>query len=131
MPKNYPRQTVAVASEYQECRTFWDWIQTQAHIRDYAFHIANEGKRTPRYGHLLKLIGLRAGLPDYVIVKKNALYGSLWLEVKRKSKSVTSLAQNNCIALLRNSGHYAAIVYGADEAIAITKRYFENDPALC
>lgn len=116
-----------IASEYQESRTFWDWIQLQAHIRPYAFHLVNEGKRSPRYGHQLKLIGMRPGLPDYVIVKNNPVYGSLWLEMKRSLRSSTSGYQKEIIALLRNSGHYAKVCFGADDAIATTQAYFANE----
>jgi hypothetical protein len=124
------RRKLPVATEYQECRTYWDWIQHQPKIRDYAFKLVNEGKRSPVTGKLLKLIGFRPGLPDYVILKRNAVYASLWLEVKRTQRSRTSEAQHAIVALLRSQGHYAALAYGADMAIDLTIRYFNDDLAL-
>lgn len=67
-------------------------------------------------------LGLRAGLPDLVIVLP--LKGLLWIEMKRKRGGVVSDAQHDwhdTLDLL--PGNAAHICYGAGDAITVIESY--------
>lgn len=110
-------------TEYQECRAFWDLAQYHPILRDYLIHIANEGKRSLYFGKQLKSIGLRKGIPDYVLAYPSGSYHSLWFDVKRKGTFGHRVDQDRWIERLKLAGNYAAYAYGADEAYQLCLDY--------
>lgn len=97
---------------------------------DYAgieiVHVANEGKRSARYGAELRRLGLRKGFPDLFIPKARKGFHGLFLELKRDPKSRPTQEQKTWIEKLNASGYFAKVCYGADEAIGVIKKYFEE-----
>jgi len=72
-----------------------------------------------------KRIGLRAGLPDLLIIIKNKL---VFIEMKRQKGSTTSYEQKEWIKALNNISPSieAHICYGASEAIDLIKLIFKK-----
>lgn len=89
-------------------------------------HIANEGKRSARYGAELKRLGLRKGFPDLFIPEAKKGFHGLFLELKRDIKSKPTKAQLEWIAKLNAAGYYAKVCYGADAAIKEIQKYFKE-----
>ena len=80
------------------------------------YHIANEGKRTRYTGSLLRLLGMRKGVPDLCIPLPRGKYHGFYIEMKSEAGKVTK-EQTKWLKLLKNNGYATAICYGADEAI--------------
>lgn len=89
-------------------------------------HIANEGKRSARYGAELKRLGLRKGFPDLFISEARKGFYGLFLELKRDVKSKPTKEQLEWIAKLNAAGYYATVCYGGDAAIREIKTYFKE-----
>ena len=89
-------------------------------------HIANEGKRTARYGAELKRMGMRKGFPDmFILYAKNGFHG-LFIELKKDVTSKPTKEQVQWISKLNAAGYYATVCYGADAAIREIKKYFKE-----
>lgn len=117
-----------ICSEYQECKAYYAWAQHHPVLREYLYKIVNEGKRSIREGFFLKMIGLRAGLPDYHLPVPNNSYHGFWLEMKRRDQKNKKKheEQLNWLDKLRKIGHYACYAYGWEEAARITEDYLNN-----
>jgi hypothetical protein len=113
-------------TEYRECRLFWQWAQLHPILRENLIHIVNEGRRSVQAGKRLQMIGLRKGVPDYVLPVKSGEHGALWIEMKRKRGGVVSPEQDAWINRLNAGGHLACVCYGFDEAREITEQYLRN-----
>jgi hypothetical protein len=115
-----------LATEYEECKLYYDWTQTMPALKDNVAKITNEGKRSLRIGHLLVSIGLRKGFPDYFIHVRNERYGGLFIEMKRRFNFTHDAHQDAYIARLLEQGYYACYAKGADAAIKITLDYLAD-----
>jgi hypothetical protein len=97
-------------------------------------HAPNEGKRDPRYAARLKAEGVKAGVPDVLIFEPcyggipPRTYGGMAIELKRRDRSESRVtpAESRWLETLRNKGWLAEVCYGADEAIALVKRYLRE-----
>ena len=117
-----------IANEYKECAAYYEWAQYKPILKEYLIKHVNEGKRSKLLGHLLKLIGLRPGLPDYQLPIANLKYIGLWIEMKtidEKNKKQKPL-QIEWLEKLRKAGHYATFSFGWEDARDITVKYLNN-----
>jgi len=105
MPKN--------STEYEECVVLAEYLD----LKGYTYsHIAQE-TFTKNWGTKMKnkKQGVRKGVPDYIIIVKSKL---VFIEMKRKGRSVVSLEQANWIDKLNKCNNvYAYVCKGADDAI--------------
>jgi hypothetical protein len=117
-----------VLSEYKECRLYWEWAMLHPLLRDYLIKHVNEGKRSNIGGHLLNLIGMRKGIPDYQLPLANQNWHSLWLEMKRKDEinKKQKKEQIEWHERLRSAGNYATFAYGYEDAAQKTMDYLHN-----
>ena len=90
-------------------------------------HIANEGKRSARYGAELKRLGMRKGFPDLFIPKVCKDFHGLFIELKRDITCKPTKEQLHWISKLNGEGYYATVCYGADAAIREIKKYFKEN----
>lgn len=107
-------------SEKQEQDIVVAWLRKN-NILFYAS--ANGGYRNLIEAANLKRQGVEPGVPDLCLPILKSPYGGLYIELKRKGKSVVSENQKKWIALLRANGQRAEICVGADEAISLIKSY--------
>lgn len=117
-----------VATEYQECKAFWEWAQTNEIIAEYLIKHVNEGKRSYISAKFLKLIGMRKGLPDYQLPIPNKKFIGLWIEMKRTNQRnrKKDSEQVQWQDRLLNMGHCAIFAYGWEDAAQITLDYLNN-----
>lgn len=97
----------------------------------------NGGKRTPRQGANLKLLGLLPGLSDLFIFYPTPRYHGLFLEVKRNKTycrserlSDTWLAQLAFQERVRGVGYCAETCYGSAEGIRIIGEYLRDSSVI-
>lgn len=106
-----------ILSEYDECKVFAEYLT----FKGYLFsHIPNE-TYTPHWGtrRKLKVLGVHAGVPDYIIIVKNKL---CFIEMKRKKGGKTLPEQKIWLDKLADCGTKCYIAYGADSAIAFIEK---------
>ena len=147
-----------MANPYEKHLTFEDreHIRVVNYIKDklhevIAFHVPNEGLKSPfeRYKH--SLMGALKGCPDFVFLhpkfKPNepiqVLYHGLTIELKVqehkrivmkgkdagkivKTKGVLSKEQAEVLERLNKNGYKALCCFGSDEAIAVINDYFKE-----
>jgi hypothetical protein len=80
----------------------------------FAFHPANGGYRRPVEARILKGQGVRAGVPDVILIHDGRTYG---LEIKREGGR-PSESQLACLAAMERAGAYTAVAEGLDRALA-------------
>ena len=120
-------------TETSEAIAFMDWCNRHPRIGKLMVHIANERKCSLRYGNQLKRMGVRPGFPDYFLPyssydsDRDQFYFGLFIELKKDIKSKITDEQIQWIDYFNSVGFYVAkIAYGADEAIAIVKKYLQE-----
>lgn len=86
----------------------------------YAYHIANEGKRSIYYGKSLKKQGLKAGVPDIVIMLNG--WRTIYLEVKVGNNKQTQ-SQKDFENICKQLGFPYFVVRSVDDVIEILKQY--------
>ncbi len=80
------------------------------------FHVPNGGRRSKAEAQILKGLGVRAGVPDLVIVLPGGTV--CWLELKAPDGEA-SVAQAEWFDRLAALGHRWEIAFGLDQAIAV------------
>jgi hypothetical protein len=85
----------------------------------FYFHPANGGKRTAFEGRLFKALGVVAGVPDLIFLKRGRMYA---LELKAAKGRPTAL-QSECHEAMRRCGAVVEIARSLDEAL-VTLEYW-------
>jgi hypothetical protein len=85
----------------------------------FAFHPANGGWRSRIEAAILKGLGVRAGVPDVIVVKDGRTYA---LELKSPGGRLTA-AQNAAHAALRAAGATVVTSYSLDDAISMLEEW--------
>lgn len=111
------------AQEQKIIISWCNWNKNKHPELDLVIHIANEGKRSSRYGAELKRMGLRAGFPDLAILVPNKEYSGLFIELKADKTKKISKEQKEWLEKLNRYGYKAVRCNGADESIEVIKNY--------
>ena len=100
-------------SEQAEHEIFAQWLDLMLPPLSW-FHVPNEGKHKPQYRAKLKRMGLKKGVPDFVIPYARAV-----IELKRanKPKGRTSKDQAKWLKSFAALGWRTAVCHGADQAV--------------
>lgn len=110
--------TEFIPSEEAEQAAFIEWLEIKGHkfssIPNSTFTNSWNQKRKNRAQ------GLRAGLPDILVIANNKL---MFVEMKRIKKSVTSAEQKEWILRLNKAGVPAQVCKGAIEAIKFVEEH--------
>lgn len=117
-----------IPTEYQECKTFWQYIVKHKFSDDWVKHANERQKDESWFIRALFAIGFKKGLPDYQYIVSNGTYHTLWIEMKRKDQRLEKKRpeQDAWIDKLIHRGHYATYAYGCDDAIKIYTDYMQN-----
>jgi hypothetical protein len=89
------------------------------------FHCPNEGRRDIRTAVNLKRMGLKAGVPDILILHRvpgNPNIRGIAIEMKREKGGVVSLAQAQFMAKLNEQGWATHVAKGFEDAVAFLRR---------
>jgi hypothetical protein len=94
-------------------RTVLEYLRMRGPRTAYWFHVANGGGRSPIEALILKGLGVRADVPDLIIIYDGKTYG---LELKADSNRPTKL-QIEAQDAMRAAGAEVAVAVGLDAAI--------------
>lgn len=108
-----------IPSEHQEQRAFVQWLE----YNNYKFTSIPNSTFSKSWKQKLKnkVEGLRAGLPDLLIIKNNKL---IFIEMKRSKKTLSKVSSHQAQwikALNDCEGVKAFVAYGCDHAINLLK----------
>lgn len=78
------------------------------------FAVGNGGARSPIEASIMKGLGVRAGVPDLILISDGRTYG---LELKREKGGRTSEAQISMMKELQDAGAVCAVAAGLDAAL--------------
>lgn len=102
------------------------WL-TYQHPDVLAFHVANEGISARRnnakaFGAKRKAKGVKAGVPDWVILEPRNEYHGMMIELKVKGGSL-SPSQKLFLKRSEASGYYVAICWSLQEFVYHVTKY--------
>lgn len=107
--------------EEGECIRFAQWLDMNQLLYT---HVGHGNKLHKSTANKLKAMGLKPGVPDYLIfepVRLSKHYVGLAIEMKRVEGGRTSEHQKKWLEDLRSKGWYVMVCNGADEAIELVK----------
>lgn len=133
-----PRSAAApIPTEYQEQVAVIDWWAVYAPTRGIPVHLllaipngaylGADARMRAMVMNKLKRSGLRVGVPDLFLAVTRPCFSGLWLEMKRRKGSNSSLSIDQVTMLgdLRRQDYSAVVCYGADEAIRAIQAYLD------
>ena len=95
-------------------RCVFDHLRLRGQPGAFFFHVPNGGYRTPIEAKIMKGLGVRAGVPDLLVIYQGQVYG---LELKAPNGRTTP--QQNCaLADMEAAGAHTAVAIGIDQALA-------------
>ena len=109
-----------IPSEYEECKTlviYLELLKSKGDILVFTKTAQETFTKSFWQKNKNRVTGVRAGLPDYVIVFKNGIV--FFLEMKRIKGGRLSPAQNDWISALLQTDCIIKVAKGAEEAILI------------
>lgn len=122
-PSRSRSRPVSVPSETQEQKNVVAYLEYR---RLLYHHAANEGKRSPVTGSILKSMGMKKGFPDLFIYESVGKYHGLAIEMKALNGKPT-MEQLEWLSNLRMKGYAAYIAYGAEQAIRCIEAYMKGE----
>ena len=87
------------------------------------FHVANERQTSIKRGARLKAKGVKAGVPDIIILNQRHGFSGLIIELKVKPNRV-SPAQKNWLQTFERYNYKTAVCFDIDEALKTIDDYF-------
>lgn len=124
MPKQLKPSKVFVPSEDHESVAFVGWLElliaSGAQIK--FSHLPLETPCTPIQAKRLQRMGVRRGVPDYLLIINGRL---VFIELKRVVGGVVSAPQQAWLEALQSSGVQAFVCNGAREARAVVSNLLD------
>jgi hypothetical protein len=109
-------------------KTVMQWVNLQPSLKGLVLHIPNEGRRTERFGRLLKAMGMRPGVLDLFIMMGRHDYYGAWIELKSKNGSLSN-AQKLFIKDAEVQNYFTDVCFSIEDAIHTIKWYcLESNP---
>jgi VRR-NUC domain len=96
-------------------RAVFEHLAVRGAPRLFAFHPANGGYRRPIEAARLKGLGVRAGVPDVIVIHRGQVFA---IELKAERGRATD-AQLQATEDIRAAGGHAQVCYGLDHALAV------------
>ncbi len=103
-------------------KTVIEWVNLHPILQRVVLHFPNEGRRTLRFGKLLKDMGMRAGVSDLFIAMGRHGFNGAWIELKSKG-GIVSAVQKEFLDDMSFQNYFTAICWSIDEAINLMDWY--------
>lgn len=119
------------ASEDTEQASLFDWLRIKRYrgqpLITWAFAVPNGGSRHPAEAAKFKRCGVKAGVPDVMLVLPAGAYHGLFLELKAYGGRLSDV-QREFHAVLREAGYQVETCYGWVEASEVIENYLAAAP---
>lgn len=119
-------QSTIVPLEDSEQATLFEWATYAAGKHpelELLYAIPNGGYRHKRTAAILKRTGVKAGVPDIHLPVAKGKYHSLYIEMKRRKNSTTTVNQKLWHEALKEQGHACHVCKGWEEARDVILKY--------
>lgn len=129
LPSKWGR-LIAAGSEDEQQALFFEWVDEHKEKHpalDRIFAVPNGSNKSIAQRIVMKITGLRPGVPDVCVPIANVHYIGLWIEFKRPGGGTVSLEQGLWHRKLAASGHDVRVYDSAMEAIARVIQYLNLD----
>lgn len=111
-------------------KTVMEWVRMHPILKGLVLHFPNEGSRSERFGRLLKVMGMRAGVSDLLIAMPRHGYGGAWIELKSLN-GILSPHQKVFLEDMGQQNYFTAVCWSIDEAINTISWYcFDNQKGI-
>lgn len=117
-------------NEKQEHLAFMDWVRLNPRVSQCLIHIANEYDGGIRRGYQRKLMGVKSGVSDFLLVIPSRGYHGLFLELKRLSGGRVTETQKSWLTLVQSLGYAGEVCYGCSDAISKVEAYLTQDATI-
>lgn len=109
-----------IPTEEQEHMTLVEWLELN---KINFFHVPNEGRHKVQYRVKQKRMGVKAGVPDLILVDPppDKSHVGTAIELKRQKGGRVTPDQAKWLDILRERGWAVAVCRGAGEAIDFLK----------
>ncbi len=87
--------------------------------------IPNGGYRDKITAAKLKAEGVKAGVPDLLLLVARGSYAALWIEMKKPDVGKLSVEQSEWLAQAANQGHATRVCFGWISAVEALQSYLE------
>ena len=115
-----------IPTEDEEQAAVFEWADLSAgrwpELR-LLFHIPNGGLRNKVTAARMKVLGVKAGVPDLFLPVARGDWFGLFIEMKRRKGGKLSPLQVDWIEALGRQGYKTVVCLGADAAIAAIEDY--------
>lgn len=98
------------------------YVTLKADHESVLFHVPNGGARGKREAAILQAMGVRAGIPDLILLQVRQGFGALLLECKAPT-GTTRPEQKELCEIFLNGGYLVAVVRSFEAAEAIITDY--------
>jgi len=105
-------------------RAVAQWLNMQ-HGELLWWHTPNEGKRSTFERWLAKVLGIRAGVSDIIIVHQNAVYNGIAMELKVGNNKPTQ-AQQDFLQHAKRQGFYTCVCYDLQQVMQVVNNYMQD-----
>lgn len=125
------RPSYLVSPEAEEQKAVMAWVEVNKGRYpelEFLFHVPNGEKREPWVGKKLKEMGVKKGVPDFMmLVPKNGFHGFL-LEMKRVDGGEKDLSeeQKRFLTFENRQGYATCIGRGHEDAIRKIEAYLQG-----
>ena len=115
-----------IPTEDEEQAAVFEWADLSAgrwpELR-LLFHIPNGGLRNKVTAARMKMLGVKAGVPDLFLPVARGKWNGLFIEMKRRKGGKLSTLQVDWMEALGRQGYKTVVCLGADAAIAAIEDY--------
>ena len=116
-------------TESAEQQTIFEWSRLNyakyPELEYLFFAVPNGGSRHKLEAYSLKRQGVKSGISDMTIQVARGGYHGLWIELK-VGKNRASENQEKFINEIKKQGYYAEVIWGAENAIDLIKKYLDG-----
>ena len=116
-------------TESAEQQTIFEWSRLNygkyPELEHLFFAVPNGGSRHKLEAYSLKRQGVKSGISDMTIQVARGGYHGLWIELK-VGKNRASENQEKFINEIKKQGYYAEVIWGAENAIDLIKKYLDG-----
>src|SRR4051812_31246320 len=109
-------------SEEDIHKTIMEWVRCHPLLKPYVLHFPNEGKRSLRYGKLMKDLGMRKGVADLLIAMPRHGFNGAWIELKSANGAIMS-HQKKFMEDMHKQNYFTAYAWSIDQGIDLIRWY--------